>query len=102
MENNKSLQYQQANILQVGNRKLTPKEINIALTIADINMILAYPLNDNQIEQWAHTIERLRPHWDVEKLEKIVDSFISGDREWQVNKGISNIFLAESKSTLNF
>lgn len=81
---------------------LTHKDVDVISVIMDINLILPYPLNDAQLERWASTINRLRPDWEVEKLERIVDSFISGDREWQINKGISNIFLADSKSTLNF
>lgn len=83
--------------LQITNQTLsTPlndKEFKIATAIFHINQLVAYPLSDSQIEQWAKSINRLLPELLVDDLEKLMDLMKIGEIEYDQKQGIQNIFL---------
>jgi hypothetical protein len=86
------------NQLQTVNQSLsTPlnnQELQIASAVWNVNLCVAYPLTDPQIEVWAKTIYRLRPETTVDELNEIMDSFMTGVNEWDTKLGIQNIFKA--------
>lgn len=87
------------NQIQVSNHNLSTQELNtkeseIAKVIWHVNQLASFPLNDNQIESWARSVNELRPNQDVVKLRQIIDMMKIGEIEFNSRLGIQNIFSA--------
>lgn len=67
-----------------------------------VNLMVAYPLTDAMIESWANYLIKEKPKLTIEQLNKIIDSFIKGERNYVLNKGITNIFLALNEDIPEF
>jgi hypothetical protein len=65
-------------------------------TIFRINLLLPYPLSDNQIEDWLDNIKRLEPNISVQTLNLIIDRFLTGHYKWNSHEALQNIFAAIS------
>jgi len=74
--------------------RLNSKEIEIAKIIYKVNMLVSYPLSDQQIEDWSTTLSGLYSELDLVLLSSIIKEFILDAREWDHRKGIQNITLA--------
>lgn len=70
---------------------LSDKQISIALLVVEVNMLIAYPISDNQITDWTRTIDRLVPDLDLNVLGDILDQYKFDRLEWDKSKGIQNI-----------
>lgn len=58
-----------------------------------LNQVVAYPMTDLQIEDWARSILELRPDVDLNAVKFLIDKFKTGEREYDSKKGIQNIFV---------
>jgi hypothetical protein len=83
------------NQLQVSNNSLSTllntKEIEIAKIVWHVNQLVAYPLNDNQIEAWSKSINELLPDLELEELSVLINNFKIGRYDWNYHYGIQNI-----------
>lgn len=61
--------------------------------VANVNLLVQYPLSDSMIELWAKSIEELAPKLNPLTLKVIIDRFKVGRLEWDSKLGIQNIFL---------
>jgi len=89
MENqqeNKALEQQQQQ-----NLALKEKEFEIAKMVWRLDMVLSYPLDESQIETWSKHILRLCPDVTAERVSEIVDKFLTGEWDFDKDKGIANI-----------
>lgn|SRR5690606_23183170 len=85
-----------------GIQSLTPsitqtEYFEICRILFGVNMIRDYPLDDNMIRLWATELIRLRPKLTTEKLQSIIDEYLTGVRIWDKNLGIANIIHAIDK-----
>ncbi len=62
--------------------------------VYQFNQLRAFSLTDVEILEWARSIERLRPHLDIEHMEYSIDAMKQGNIEYDNTKGIQNIFNA--------
>lgn len=63
-------------------------------TLFRINLLLPYPLSDNQIDDWLDNIKRLEPNVSIETLNLIIDHFLTGHYKWNSHEALQNIFSA--------
>jgi len=56
-----------------------------------LDMILSFPLSEQQIESWARHIIRLCPDVTKERLEEIIDKYLTGEWTYDKDQGIANI-----------
>ena len=90
-------------ISKVNTQIKTVSEIEqICKVLWKVNLMLAYPLTDAMIESWVKYLVKERPDLTIEQLDKVVDSFIKGERNYVLNKGITNIFLALKEDVPEF
>jgi len=57
-----------------------------------VNFLVAYPLTDTQIAEWARCIIHLRPETTSDELQNIMNKFITAEYDYDTRKGIQNIF----------
>lgn len=62
--------------------------------IYHLNQVRKYPMTDDQMETWAKTLLRLRPHLTTSKLMFSIDRIIEGELDWNQETGLQNIFRA--------
>lgn len=63
-------------------------------TLFRINLLLPYPLSDNQIEDWIDNIKRLEPNISIQTLNLIIDRFLTKHYKWNSHEALQNIFAA--------
>jgi len=81
-----------ANTTKASIAKIDP--ILAGKTLFRINLLLPYPLSDNQIEDWLDNIKRLEPNISVQTLNLIIDRFLVGHYKWNSHEALQNIFSA--------
>lgn len=65
--------------------------------LSEINKLIPFPLNSEQIKSWGLDILELKPEITVGILTLIINDFKLDRLEWDKNKGIQNIFNAYNK-----
>lgn len=73
---------------------LNEKEIEIAKVIYHTNQLSPFPVTDQKLEEWAKSINELKPGLHIEKLKEAVDKMKLGKCEYDSRLGIQNIFTA--------
>jgi hypothetical protein len=81
-----------ANTTKVSIAKIEPQIAG--QTLFRINLLLPYPLSDNQIEDWIDNIKRLEPNISIQTLNLIIDRFLTGHYKWNSHEALQNIFAA--------
>lgn len=76
---------------------LSEKEIKLSAIIYHVNQLTAYPLSAIQIEDWARSINELRPNQNLFILKSIINMMKIGSIDFNSRIGIQNIFLALKK-----
>ena len=62
----------------------------IANAMKEINLLLSYDLDKERILAYATKLIELYPDLKVEKIDKIMDDFFRGKKEFTPSKGIRN------------
>ena len=78
----------------------TERVNELAKILYQLNMLIAYPLSDSQIIEWALCLLRLIPNIDGVELQVIIDKMIIGEIEYDTKKGIKNIVIALKPNTI--
>lgn len=65
----------------------------VAKIVWHINQVVAYPLTDRQIEDWAKSILELKPDIDLGALKFLIDKFKTAEAPYDYHCGIQNIFV---------
>lgn len=76
---------------------LSDKAVSLLGPISRVNMMLDWPIKEEDMIDWARTIERLDPDVTKEELSQVFDGFITGRYEYRKDRGIRNIFEALKK-----
>lgn len=71
--------------------EISKKIQSVAKVVWRLDMIMAFPLDDLQIQSWANTITRLCPDVEPERVAEIVDKFLTGEWAYDKDQGIANI-----------
>lgn len=71
---------------------LTPQIKAITASIRDVNMLMGFAVEAEQIVRWAQDVARLEPNLDMEKLALLMDCFKTEEIVWDKTVGIQNIF----------
>lgn len=64
------------------------------MQVYHINHLTAFPLTDNQIDEWSRSINELRPDVTPEQLKEVIDGMKQGLIDFDNRLGIQNIFKA--------
>lgn len=72
---------------------LNEKEMSIGKILLGVNELSAFPLNTEQISDWAKSINELSPELELGKLKLVIDKMKMGEIEYDKGLGIQNIFL---------
>lgn len=73
--------------------QLNGKEIEIARLVCQVNQLVAYQISDQQIEDWALSINSISPDLDLIDLYEVIKRMKLGKIDYDTRKGIQNIFL---------
>lgn len=73
---------------------LSVKEVDIAVEVYKVNLLVPYPLKDYQIDEWAICINKIYPDLDPNLLNRIFEKMMKDEIQWNPKKGIQNIFIA--------
>jgi len=92
-ENKALAQQQQQSIV------LKQKQTEVAKIVWRLDMVMAYPLDETQIETWSSHILRLCPDVTAERVSEIVDKYLTGEWYFDRNQGIANIVWAIKNPT---
>lgn len=81
-------------------QKLTvsDKHILLAKQIYHVNQLKPYPLSKTEIEDWAISINELRPEITAQHLKTIIDNFKIGHFIWDNTLGIQNLLNPKHKA----
>lgn len=67
-------------------------QMQLCKQIFSINQLVAFPLSETQMEDWATTLKRLAPNVTNETLQIVLDKFATNRTKWNEKQGIQNIF----------
>jgi len=90
MENqqeSKALEKQQRQGLALNEQKIE----EVGKMVWRLDMVVAFPLSETQIETWSKHILRLCPEATVERISEVVDMYLTGQWDFDKDKGIANI-----------
>ena len=87
LKNQQELQKQKQEQLALNNEKTE----QMAKMVYRLEMVMAFPLTEIQIENWAETIVRLCPDSTPEQVLEIVDNYLKGVWYFDKDKGIANL-----------
>lgn len=68
--------------------------ITIAEKLVEVNMLINYKVEGEEIVHWAAEVDRLMEPEDVRKIPFVLDCFKTGQLEYNHNEGIRNFFKA--------
>ncbi|MDB5288565.1 MAG: hypothetical protein JWR05_3514 [Mucilaginibacter sp.] len=68
--------------------------LEIGMEVFHINQLIPYPLTDQQITDWAKSINELRPDVTAATLKAVINKMKLGKIQWDNRSGIQNIFKA--------
>lgn len=71
--------------------ELTTKEIALIGQVAKVNLLIAYPLKDYQLEDWTRFINNRFPDLEPVILSNVINKFATEHWEWNYHKGIQNL-----------
>lgn len=80
---------------------MSPKELEIAIQIFHMNQLTAFPLSDEQIDDWTRSIVELRPDVTPQQLKSAIDDMKQGYADYDNRLGIQNIFKALDAGKIN-
>lgn len=72
---------------------LSEEEKGLAKILVDVNMLVPFKLEGQEIILWAKSIKELAPGLEPEKLTFLMKCFKSEVIPWDKTKGIQNVFL---------
>lgn len=72
---------------------LSEHQIALFKTIGEVNSLVSFKLEIEDLLAWTLDLERLRPHTTKEELAWLIDQFKTGEIVWDRNQGIQNLFV---------
>lgn len=73
-------------------------DIRVIKAVVEFNQLRSFSLTPVEIAEWARTIIRIWPDYDVEWLNFVIDKMKCGQMEYDRGLGIQNIFQALKNS----
>lgn len=70
---------------------LNTREVEIAGIVWHVNLLVAFPLSDQQLEAWAKSINEILPELDLSKLSALITDMKKGTITWDYHLGIQNL-----------
>ena len=71
---------------------LSKREIAIAKVLVDVNNLIAFKMEAEEIGRWTKHLNRLVEKEEMKKLPFLMDCFMRGEIAYDRNEGIQNIF----------
>lgn len=75
--------------------------ITIAEKLVEVNLLINYKMDGEEITTWAAEIDRLMPPEDVRKIPFVLDCFKKEELPYNHNEGIRNFFKAVKMVTVD-
>lgn len=71
---------------------VSDKCVRIAKVVVDVNMLVGFPMQAEEIVEWSAELERMLPDSELHKLKFMFDCYKRDELVWDKQKGIQNIF----------